>query len=84
MAIILSPGKTRELAFASVGCYVNSGGVVRMALLSMFGFFVYTGFPLLMPLAADHSSQASALGNSLARGLGPRVGTPRALLSSTP
>lgn len=60
-------------ALAIVG-YVNTGGAISVALLSLFGFFAYTGFPLLMSLASDYSPQASALGNSIVWGLGATGG----------
>ena len=50
---------------------VNTGGVESVALLSLFSFFAYTGFPLMMLLAADYSARSgSALGNSIVWGLG--------------
>jgi len=62
-------------AAASIVGYVNSGGIEGIALLSLFGFFTYTGFPLLMCLAADYAAEnASALGNSLFWGLGATGG----------
>ena len=61
-------------AAAIVSC-VGSEGVQGIALLSLFGFFAYTGFPLLMSLAADYAAaDASALGNSLVWGLGATGG----------
>lgn len=63
-------------AVASIVGYVNSEGIESVALLSLFGFFALTGFPLLMSLAADYSSRnASTLGNSLVWGLGSTGGT---------
>ena len=68
------------LAVSAVGAslaiigYVESSGVVSVALLSLFGFFAYTGFPLLMALASDYTQEASALGNSLVWGLGSTGG----------
>ena len=62
-------------AAASVVGAVETGGVESIALLSLFGFFAYTGFPLLMSLASDYSAQSSsALGNSLVWGLGATGG----------
>lgn len=62
-------------AAASIVGYVNTGGVVSVVLLSAFGFFALTGFPLLMSLAADYSAQnASTLGNSLVWGIGSQGG----------
>lgn len=61
-------------ASALVGS-VSSSGVTSIALLSLFGFFAYTGFPLLMALASDYTArEASALGNSLVWGLGATGG----------
>ena len=63
-------------AAGSVFGYVGSGGAVSVAWLSLFGFFAYSGFPLLMALASDYSAEsASALGNSLVWGLGSSGGT---------
>ncbi len=69
------------LAIAALGSaisivgYVNSGGAEGVALLSLFGFFTYSGFPLLISLAADYAAKdASALGNSLVWGLGATGG----------
>lgn len=62
-------------AASIVGC-VNTTGVLSVALLALFGFFTYTGFPLLMALASDYSEhKASALGNSVIWGLGDSTGT---------
>ena len=62
-------------AAASIVGYVNTGGIASVALLSLFGFFALTGFPLLMSLAADYSAQnASTFGNSLVWGLGSSGG----------
>lgn len=63
-------------AVASIVGYVNTGGVVSVLILSAFGFFALTGFPLLMSLAADYSAQnATTFGNSLVWGLGTTGGT---------
>ena len=62
-------------AAASMVAYVNSEGVLGVILLSLFGFFAFTGFPLLLSLAADYAAvNASALGNSLVWGLGATGG----------
>ena len=62
-------------AAVSIVAYVNSGGAGSIVLLSIFGFFTYTGFPLLMSLAADYAAEnASALGNSIVWGLGATGG----------
>ena len=63
-------------AAGSVFGYVQSGGAASIVWLSLFGFFAYSGFPLLMALASDYSAEnASALGNSLVWGLGSSGGT---------
>ena len=63
-------------AAGSVFGYVGTGGNLSIIWLSMFGFFAYSGFPLLMALASDYSAQgASALGNSVVWGLGSSGGT---------
>ena len=60
---------------ASIVAYVNSEGALGVVLLSLFGFFAFTGFPLLLSLAADYAAvNASALGNSLVWGLGATGG----------
>ena len=62
-------------AAAAMVAYVNSGGVLGIILLSTFGFFAFTGFPLLLSLAADYAAvDSSALGNSLVWGLGATGG----------
>ena len=63
-------------AAGSIFGYVGSVGAVSVLWLSLFGFFAYSGFPLLMALASDYSARsASALGNSLVWGLGSSGGT---------
>ena len=62
-------------ASASIVGYVNYGGRESIALLSLFGFFAYTGFPLLLSLASDYAVQnASTLSNSLVWGFGATGG----------
>ena len=62
-------------AAVSIVAYVNSGGALGAVLLPLFGFFAFTGFPLLLSLAADYAAaDASALGNSLVWGLGATGG----------
>ena len=62
-------------AAASVAGFLNTSGVTSIILLSSFGFFALTGFPLLMSLAADYSAQnASTFGNSLVWGIGSTGG----------
>lgn len=62
-------------AVSIVGC-VSTQGAMSFALLGLFAFFTYTGFPLLMSLASDYSERkASALGNSIIWGLGDSTGS---------
>jgi MFS family permease len=62
-------------ASASMVGYVNTGGFVSIVMLSLFGFFAYTGFPLLMSLAADYAPEnGSTLSNSLVWGVGATGG----------
>ncbi|MDG6975825.1 MAG: MFS transporter [Nitrososphaerota archaeon] len=62
-------------ASASIVGFVSAGGAVSYAFLSLFGFFAYTGFPVLLSLAADYApAGASSLGNSLVWGLGTTGG----------
>ena len=62
-------------AAASMVGYVNTVGLWSVALLSLFGFFAYTGFPLLMSLAAAYGKEnGSTLSNSLVWGLGATGG----------
>ena len=63
-------------AAGSIFGYVYSAGAVSVAWLSLFGLFAYSGFPLLMTLAADYSALGgSAIGNSLVWGVGSSGGT---------
>ncbi len=62
-------------AAASLVGFINSEGIESVVLLSIFGFFAYTGFPLLLSLASDYSTQStSSFGNSLVWGLGATAG----------
>ena len=62
-------------AAGSLVAYVYSEGALGVVFLTLFGFFAFTGFPLLLSLAADYSEvNASALGNSLVWGLGATGG----------
>jgi len=62
-------------ASASIVGYVQTEGIVSVGLLSLFGFFAYTGFPLLLSLASDYGPRnASSFGNSLIWGLGTTAG----------
>ena len=62
-------------ASAAIVGFVSAGGVESYVFLSLFGFFAYTGFPVLLSLAADYApAGASSLGNSLVWGLGTTGG----------
>ena len=69
--------KRLVLAVSSVGsafsivAYLFTSGVVEIAALSLFGFFTFTVFPLLLSLSSDYVPKRSAsLGNALVWGLG--------------
>ena len=62
-------------AAASMAGFLGTSGTESIVILSAFGFFALTGFPLLMSLAADYSAQsASTFGNSLVWGIGSTGG----------
>jgi MFS family permease len=62
-------------AALSILAYTNVGGLAGVVLLFSFGFFVYTGFPVLLSLAADYAPEGSAaMGNALIWGLGQTGG----------
>jgi MFS transporter, FSR family, fosmidomycin resistance protein len=62
-------------AGASIVGFVATRGIESLVLLSLFGLFAYTGFPLLLSLASDYAPEgARALGNSLIWGLGVTAG----------
>lgn len=55
--------------------YVISRGPVGVLLLSLFGFFAYTGFPVLLSLVTDYvPAEAASTGNALVWGLGATAG----------
>jgi FSR family fosmidomycin resistance protein-like MFS transporter len=65
------------LGLSSVGSglaivgYLNASGVLGIALLSLFGFFAFSAFPLVFSLASDYTPEGrSSLANSFAWGLG--------------
>lgn len=60
----------------SVLGYMMTSGFVSMAFLLSFGFFTFSGFPLLMSLASDYVPRgSSSLGNALVFGLGSNAGS---------
>ena len=65
------------LAISSLGtaaamfAYMNTGGWLEILMLSLFGFFTFSGFPLTMSLISDYAPKgASSLTNSVVWGLG--------------
>lgn len=59
----------------SVLALIFIGGALAYAFLISFGFFVYTGFPIFLGLAADYiPSGSEAMGNALVWGLGQTGG----------
>lgn len=53
----------------SVLGYVLTQGYLSLALLIVFAFFNFTGFPLLMALTRDYVKQTSSLSNSIIWGI---------------
>lgn len=53
----------------SVLGYVLTEGYLSLALLIVFAFFNFTGFPLLMALTRDYVKQTSSLSNSIVWGI---------------
>lgn len=65
------------LAISSLGtaaamfAYMNTSGWLEILMLSLFGFFTFSGFPLTMSLVSDYAPKgASSLTNSIVWGLG--------------
>lgn len=62
-------------ALAILG-YLIASGVTGLLLLSLFGFFTLTGFPLLLSLASDYAPKgSSSLANALVWGIGSTGGS---------
>ncbi|MCW4046189.1 MAG: MFS transporter [Candidatus Bathyarchaeota archaeon] len=65
------------LGLSSAGCglsiigYLSTSGILEIVLLSLFGFFAFSAFPLVFSLASDYAPEgSSSLANALAWGLG--------------
>ncbi len=65
------------LAISSLGtaaamfAYMNTAGWLEILMLSLFGFFTFSGFPLTMSLISDYAPKGtSSLTNSVVWGLG--------------
>ncbi len=65
------------LAISSLGtaaamfAYMNTSGWLEILMLSLFGFFTFSGFPLTMSLISDYAPKGtSSLTNSVVWGLG--------------
>jgi FSR family fosmidomycin resistance protein-like MFS transporter len=59
----------------SVLGYTMAQGLEGVILLSLFGFFAYTGFPVLLSLVTDYvPDDAASTGNALVWGLGATAG----------
>lgn len=51
--------------------YMNTGGIVELLFLALFGFFTFSGFPLTMSLVSDYAPKGpSSLVNSIVWGFG--------------
>lgn len=62
-------------AMVSIFGYLFSTGLVDIVLLSLYGFFSFNAFPLLMSLASHYTrSGKSSLGNALVWGVGTTGG----------
>jgi MFS transporter, FSR family, fosmidomycin resistance protein len=62
-------------AALSAGALTRVGGPTSIVLLVIFGFFVYTGFPVLLSLASDYIPKGSeVMGNAVIWGLGQTGG----------
>lgn len=56
--------------------YMSTSGTPELVLLSLFGFFTFSGFPLTMSLASDYAPKgSSSLTNSVVWGFGASGGT---------
>lgn len=56
--------------------YLFTSGIVETILLSLFGFFTFSAFPLLLSLASDYVPRGlSSLGNALVWGFGTTGGS---------
>ena len=56
---------------ASIFGYVSTTGIAEQTFLILFGFFTFSGFPLLMSLVSDYVPRGSfSSGNALVWGLG--------------
>jgi MFS family permease len=61
---------------ATMFAYMNTSGWFEMLMLSLFGFFTFSGFPLTMSLVSDYAPKGnSSLTNSIVWGLGNSGGT---------
>ena len=74
--------KRLVLGLSSIGSalsilgYLFATGPLDIVLLSLFGFFTFSAFPLLLSLASEHAPREQfSLGNALVWGLGVSGGT---------
>lgn len=65
------------LAISSLGtagamfAYMHTSGTIEIFMLTLFGFFTFSGFPLTMSLVSDHSPRSgSSFTNSIVWGFG--------------
>ena len=62
-------------AVSILGYLAAPAGLVGLAWLFVFGFFTFSGFPLLLSMAADYVPRgSSSLGNALVWGIGVATG----------
>lgn len=61
---------------AAMFAYMNTTGYLEIFMLTLFGFFTFSGFPLTMSLVSDYAPRGtSSLTNSIVWGLGNSGGT---------
>lgn len=54
--------------------YINTMGMEALAMLGVFGFFTFSGFPLLLSIIQDYVQGTSSTANSVVWGLGSQGG----------
>lgn len=55
--------------------YISTNGYLSTVLLSVFGLFTFSAFPVLLSIAPDYQLQSSSLGNALVWGVGTSGGS---------
>ncbi len=55
--------------------YILTNGHLSTVILSVFGLFTFSAFPILLSIAPDYQPQSSSLGNALVWGIGTSGGS---------